>query len=207
MTVQDFITLVRYSELNNINVGSNTDAVIAFINMGLIELYTRFPLKIEEHIITLVEGTTNYEMPSNFMYPLEAFGEPSESDPGALVRVSINEEEDPYSIFFPDWNSVQVPLVATGAYISVMFVAKPIPVLNTVEGLAGELEIPESLLDALASYVGYRGHLGVGGDANAENNAHWVRFDRNCKKARELGVSHPIDTLWSSERLGSRGFA
>jgi hypothetical protein len=206
MTVQDFITLVRYSELNNISVGDNTDAIIAFINLGLIELYTRFPLKVEEHIISLEEGTTFYDMPSNFMYPLEAYRETPEANSTALVKVSINKEEDPYSIFFPDWNSVQIPLVATGAYISIIYVAKPAPILNTVEGLAADLDLPDTLLDALSSYVGYRGHLGVRGDAEAENNAHWIRFDRNCKKARELGVSHPADNLWDSDRLSYKGF-
>lgn len=206
MTAQDFITLVRYSELNNIAVGSNTDAVIAFINLGMIELYTRFPVKVEEHIIDLIEGTTDYEMPTNFMYPLEAFGETPEENSTDLVRVSINKEEDPYSIFFPDWNSVQVPLSATGARISIIYVAKPTPLTNTTEDLAAELELPDTLLDALASYVGYRGHLGVRGDGDAENNAHWLRFERNCNKARELGVSHPVDTFWSSDRLSSKGF-
>jgi len=206
MTVQDFITLVRYSELNNIAVGSNTDAIIAFINLGMIELYTRFPVKVEEHIVTLQDGVTDYEMPTNFMYPLEAFGETPEENSVDLVRVSINEEDDPYSIFFPDWNTVQIPLVTTGAHISIIYVAKPIPLANTPEDLATELELPATLLDALASYVGYRGHLGVRGDGEAENNAHWIRFDRNCKKARELGVSHPVDTFWSSDRLFNKGF-
>jgi hypothetical protein len=208
MTVQDFITLVRYSELNNIAVGSNTDAVITFINLGLIELYTRFPIKVKEHIVNLSEGVTDYAMPTDFMYALNAYGETQEENPEVLVRLSINEEDDPYSIFFPDWNSVQIPLVANGSSISIIYVATPIPVQNTVASLTTELAIPDTLIDALASYVGYRGHLSVRGDGQSENNAHWVRFDRNCSKARELGVAYPYDSdsFWSSSRLFNRGF-
>jgi hypothetical protein len=208
MTVQDFITLVQYSELNNIAIGSNTDALVAFINLGMIELYTRFPIKVEEHVVNLSEGVTEYQMPANFMYATSAYGEASAELTDQLVRLSINEEDDPYSIFFPDWNSVQIPLVANGSSISIVYVATPTPVVNTVEGLAAELEIPDTLIDALASYLGYRGHLGVRGDGESENNAHWVRFDRNCKKARELGVAYPYDadSFWDSSRLASRGF-
>lgn len=208
MTVQDFLTVVRYSELNNIAVGSNTDAVLAFTNLGMIELYTRFPIKVEEHVIALIEGTTSYEMPDNFMYPLDVYGEAPEDGSQTLVKIPINEEEDPYSIFFPDWNTVQIPLVANGSYISIIYVAKPTPIVNTPESLASILEIPETLVDALASYVGYRGHLSVRGDGESENNAHWVRFDRNCKKALELGVAYPsdADALWSSSRLFNKGF-
>lgn len=208
MTVQDFITLVGYSELHNLAIANNTDAVIAFMNLGMIELYTRFPIKVEEHVVELVEGTTFYEMPDNFMYAANAYGEPLETDPEQLVPISINVEDDPYSIFFPDWNTVQIPLVANSTYISITYVAKPTSIVNTVEALAATLEIPETLVDALASYVGYRGHLGVQGDGNAETNAHWIRFDRNCQKALDLGVAYPYDAdaLWSSDRLSSRGF-
>ena len=208
MTVQDFITLVRYSELNNIAVGTNTDAVIAFINLGLIEIYTRFPIKVEEHIVNLSEGVTDYSMPTNFMYAINAYGEARAEYPDELVRLPINEEDDPYSIFFPDWKSVQIPLVANGSSISIIYAATPTTITNTVENLAAELDIPDTLIDALASYVGYRGHLSVRGDGQSENNAHWVRFDRNCSKARELGVAYPYDadSFWSSSRLFNRGF-
>ena len=207
MTVQEFITLVRYSELNNIAVGANLDAVIAFTNLGLVELYTRFPIKVEEHIINLEEGSTFYDMPEDFMYAISAYGEALEGDT-TLVPVAINVEDDPYSIFFPDWNTVQIPLVASGSSISITYAAKPAPIVNTEEALALPLEIPDTLVDALGSYVGYRGHLSVRGDGEAENNAHWIRFDRNCKKALELGVAYPYDTegLWNSSRLSSRGF-
>lgn len=208
MTVQDFLTLVRYSELNNIAIGSNVDAVITFTNLGLIELYTRFPIKVEECVIELFEGVTSYEMPSNFMYPLKAYDETPSTSTETRTPITIGDESDPYSIFFPDWDTVQVPVVANNSYISIIYVSTPTPLVNTPEGLASKLEIPDALVDALASYVGYRGHLGVRGDGQAENNAHWIRFDRNCKKALELGVACPSDAweLWDKSRLYSKGF-
>lgn len=204
MTTQEFIDIVRYSELGNLAVKDNTDAILAFLNLGMIELYTRFPIKAEEHIIELQEGTTLYEMPSNFMYALSAYGEVLEDTPELVHPIAINEEDDPYSIFFPDWNTVQIPAVANGSYISIIYVAKPAAV--TSYNLAEELEIPNTLIDALASYVGYRAHLGVRGDGQAENNSHWLRFERNCVKARELGVAFPIDSLCMTKRLDTRGF-
>jgi hypothetical protein len=206
MKVQEVVDIARYSELAGVAAKDNTAAIVAFLNMGMIELYTRFPIKTEEYIVALQENTTIYEMPDNFMYALSAYGEVPESAPNDTVRrVAINEEDDPYSIFFPDWNTVQIPAVANGSYISIIYVAKPVPI--TVEDLNVELDLPEMLIDALVSYVGYRAHLGVRGDAQSENNAHWLRFDRNCKKARELGVAFPVDSLRMSERIIDRGFA
>jgi len=205
MKVQEVVDIARYSELANVAVKDNTAAILSFLNLGMIELYTRFPIKTEEHIIDLRENTTMYEMPANFMYALSAYGEVPE-DAADLVRpVAINEEDDPYSIFFPDWNTVQVPAVANGSYISIIYVAKP--VTYTAEDMDVEIELPNTLVDALVSYIGYRAHMGIRGDAQSDNNAHWLRFDRSCKKARELGVAFPVDSLKMSERINDRGFA
>lgn len=204
MIAQEFINIVKYSELANLAIKDNISAILAFLNLGMIELYTRFPIKIEEYVIELQENTTIYEMPDNFMYALSAYGEVPENTPELVNPIAINEEDDPYSIFFPDWNTVQIPAVANGSYISIIYVAKPTTV--TGENLTEELELPDTLVDALASYIGYRAHLGVSGNAQAENNSHWLRFERNCVKARELGIAFPIDSLAMIKRLDTRGF-
>ena len=204
MIAQEFINIVKYSELANLAIKDNINAILAFLNLGMIELYTRFPIKVEECVIELQENTTIYEMPDNFMYALSAYGEVPENTSGLVNPIAINEEDDPYSIFFPDWNTVQIPAVADGSYISIIYVAKPATV--TGENLTEELELPDTLVDALASYVGYRAHLGVSGNGQAENNSHWLRFERNCVKARELGIAFPIDSLAMIKRLDTRGF-
>lgn len=204
MIAQEFINIVKYSELANLAVKDNVNAILAFLNLGMIELYTRFPIKVEEYIIELQENTTIYEMPDNFMYALSAYGEVPKNTPELVHPIAINEEDDPYSIFFPDWNTVQIPAVADGSYVSIIYVAKPTTV--TSENLTEELELPDTLIDALASYIGYRAHLGVSGNAQAENNSHWLRFERNCVKAGELGVAFPIDSLAMIKRLDTRGF-
>lgn len=206
MTVQEFLTIVRYSEVNNLAIKEDYEALIAFLNLGMLELYTRFPIKVEEYVVPLLEGVTEYAMPDNFMTALSAYGEEPASDSGIIVPVAINEETDPYSIFFPSWDKVQIPAVAEGAYVSIIYSAKPDLVANDEEGLASTLQLPSSLFDALASYIGYRAHLGVRGDGQAENNAHWQRFDRNCLKARDLGVAFSADSMVMETRLFSRGF-
>jgi hypothetical protein len=206
MRVQEVVDIARYSELAGLAaIKENTDAILAFLNLGMVELYTRFPIKTEEHIVELQENTTMYEMPADFMYALSAYGEVEELSTETLVRVPINEEDDPYSIFFPDWNTVQIPAVANGSYVSIIYVAKPTPA--TSADLNAELELPDTLVDALVSYIGYRAHMSIKGDGQSENNAHWLRFDRSCKKARELGVAFPVDSLKMAERIKDRGFA
>jgi hypothetical protein len=206
MVVQDIIDIVKYSELNNLAIKNDVNAIVTFMNMGILELYKRFPLKVEEHIVPLQDGVTIYDLPSDFMYPLEAFGEVHEfaTDKKPPI-VPFNDADDPTSIFFPNFTQVQIPLVTTGSFISLIYVSKPARI--DADDLSSEISIPETLVEALVYYIGFRAHTSIKSDGQSENNIHWVRFDQSCKKARELGVAYPMDSWKMNDRLSNRGFA
>ena len=207
MIIKEIVNLAKFSELSGVAAKDNLDAIVAFINLGMIELYTRFPIKVEEYLIPLQTGTSYYDMPNNFMYALCAYGEAQHNDDNQHVELSINDEDDEFGIFFNDWNTVQVPSPTTGSFISVLYVAKPEPITATqADDGVTQLDLPDPLIDCLLSYVGYRGHLGVKSDARSENNAQWQRFERNCQKAEKLGVAAPSDSMKMTKRLQDRGF-
>ena len=205
MKIQEVVDIARYSELSSVSVKDDINAIVAFLNIGMTELYTRFPIKTKEYVVELVEGQSLYNLPDDFMYSLSAFIEPEENAANdALVQIAINDEGEEKSIYFPDWKTVQVPDDIISSFVSIVYVAKPIMI--SADNLEAEIELPDTLVDALMSYIGYRAHLGVRSDTQSENNAQWQRFERNCEKVRELGVAYPIDTLTMSNRISSRGF-
>lgn len=207
MNIQDIVTLARHSELSGVAIKNDLDVITAFINLGMLELYKRFPIKVEEHIVTLEDGVMYYTMPDNFMYALEAHGEIAASSSAISNPIPINDEDSENSIFFGDWTTVQIPSSVTGSYVSIIYVAKPIRVtVEQVKDGTGTLDLPETLIDALLNYVGYRAYLGVKSDAQSENNAHWARFERSCSKAEKLGVTNPADSMSMSGRISNRGF-
>ena len=204
MRVQDIVDLAKYSELSSTSLKDNDTAIILFINAGLLELYKRFPLQVNEHIVALQEGVTMYDLPSDFMYILEAYGEPAEGSSDTVVVLPINDPDDPYSVFFPGFRQVQVPLTANGSFVSLLYVAKPPS--YTEDDLSELLELPDTLVDCLLHYIGYKAHLGIRGDTQAENNAHFMRFERSCQKALDLGVAYPLDSMRMIDRLSDRNF-
>lgn len=204
MRIQDVIDLAKYSELNSTSLKDNDTAIILFINAGLLELYKRFPLQINEHIVTLLDGVTMYDLPDDFMYVLEAYGEPDPSSSDTVNHLTINDPEDPYSVFFPGFKQVQVPLTATGSFVSLLYVAKPPS--YTEDDMSEILELPDTLVECLLHYIGYKAHLGIRGDTQAENNAHFIRFERSCQKALDLGVAYPLDSMRMVDRLADRNF-
>lgn len=205
MKIQDIIDLAKYSEASGTAIKDNTDVLILFLNAGMTELYKRFPILTNEHIVTLVEGTTTYSLPTDFMYAMSAYEEVDINGTMTVSEVAINDESNDRSIFFPNHKEVQIPASENGAFISIIYVAKP-PYYTNAD-LTNEIDLPDTLVDCLLHYIGYKAHLGIRSDGQSETNAHYLRFERSCDKARELGVSHPIDSLHTSNRLFDRGFA
>ena len=194
MTIQEVINDVAVGELKQLAVKDDTEAVISYINLGLIELYKRFDLRTDEVVIPLTASQTIYQMPDNFQSIIEVLDENGD-------WYSINDEDDALSILTPTYNTIQVPNPEDGAAISVIYKALP----DRVTSVDDILPLPLSLLDALYNYIGYRGHGAVSGDLKTENNSHYMRFEANCKKAKDLGVLTEEDTV--NTKLVDRGFA
>lgn len=205
MIVQDIINAARYSEVGNTAIKDNTDAILTFMNLGLLELHKRFPLRVEQTVLTLSNTTTTFNLPSTFMYPLAAYGEDKDGNIDMEHVLPINDESNPESIFFSTFKQVQVPDTLDGSSAVIVFAAKPDR--YTADDLNIELDLPETLIEPLLHYMGYKAQLGIRGDAQAENNAHWLRFDRSCKQAQDLGVAYPMDSWKMATRIYNRGFA
>jgi len=203
MTLQDFINTAKYSELNSLAIKSNDNAIISFVNLGLIELYARFALRTEEYLIELLDNVTIYDMPANFMYLVGAYEEVPKNTTTNVVEVPVNEENNPFSVNTINYKQVQIPLSVAGGYISLLYVPKP----EVVTEMADELPIPEQMVTPLLAYVAYKGHASV--KATGENNdtgMYWSRFEKACEKLKELGVGVTPDDMSMSDRIRMRGF-
>lgn len=216
MTVQQVITLAENSELRSLGSRTDTDAILGYINLGMIELYKRFVLSTNEVIITLgVDGDvdnpytmisdTLYKLPSDYMKILAAYEEVPTGSTMAIVELPINEEENVRSINTVSWDTVQIPLSTDGAYISIIYKDIPVQYSNTPEDLGANIALPVQVIEALLHYIGYRAHAAVTGEIQAENTTHYTRFEASCNKVRHDGMLTG-DDLGMATRLYTRGF-
>lgn len=205
MLIRDVIELVRNAELKQLSVREDKPAVIGFINLGILELYKRFPLKQDEAIITLQEGKSLYlldgtdsnvsmDASSELLMVSLCYDEQGE-------EVTINNEDDPLGINTPMFNAIEVPSVAQDEKLSIIYRAAPVFVKNETD----ILPIPPQLLEALMNYIGYRGHGSVKGDIKTENNTHYIRFNGSCERVKREGLINADDLESKSFQL--RGFA
>lgn len=204
MLVEDVIHLARYSELSSLSVKDNTPVIISFINLGLIELYKQFALKRAEVVITLEKGKTLYELPSNYMYHTIAFQKIKKGNEIVKEDVPINDEQTENSVFFPSFNEIQIPETIDNTEITLVYVVKPPS--YTTDTIKEEIALPDVLIDCLLHYLGYKGHLGIKGDGQSENNSHYQRFERSVFKAKEMGLSLSTDYYREVNKILAKGF-
>lgn len=203
MTVRQVIDLAKSSELNGLSVGSKDDVVLGWINLGVLELYKRYQLSLKEYLIELVEGVDMYKMPNDYMWMIAAYGEVDARSTEVVNQLPINEEDNPLSINTVGWNMVQIPLSATGSYISIIYVASPVTYVMTA--LDAEVDIPPQMIEALLAYVGYKANATIDSGVQTEDSAWYIRFENSCNKLREFSM-YNSDDMFMSSRLGYRGF-
>jgi len=218
MTASELIVLSRAGELRQLSpsIRDDDNTLIAFINLGLLELYKRFALKTEEALVTLVDGKTIYSLDGtdtdvsmgngDYLYLIAAYGESDSHDDYSMddITLPINVEDDIFSINTISYNKVQIPLITQGSVISLIYVPKPTKV--TLNNLDEELDISDTFIEALLNYMGYRGYAAIDNNVQSENNLYYLEFEKSCNKVRELGVGIAPDDINMRDRLGSRGF-
>ena len=204
MLTSQVITLAQSGELAQLAVRNNETTIMGFINLGMLELYKRFPLKQEEAIITLTLGKTRYTLDgtdtdvqmqsaNNFLVISQCYDED-----GDIVR--INDESDPLGVMTPIYNVVEVPNIVQDEKLSVIYRTSPEFVTATTDNLL----LPPQLLEALLLYVGFRGHGTISSDLKLENNTHYIRFEQSCQRVSTEGLVSPDDM--QSYTFESRGF-
>ena len=62
MKVAEIINHAKYGELKQLSLKTDTDALLSYINLGLIELYKRFNLAIKVEIIQTVPEVKVYNL-------------------------------------------------------------------------------------------------------------------------------------------------
>ena len=186
--------MAKAGELKNLVL--DTDTILAALNLGIIELYKRFPLRVEEAIVTLgnkeyykMDGTDpDVDMPTDapYMWIVRAYGEVPMGCDVSVNELPINDEDNLLSINTVNWCTIQVPASIDNETISLIYVAAP--VLLTAGDLNKTLPIPPQLYEALLHYVGYRAHGALDGNIQAENSTHYQRFEASCQRAKESGM-------------------
>jgi len=208
MNAQAVIDLAKSSELKQVVVKKDDNAILGFLNLGMLELYKRFPLREAEAVITLRDGKTMYTLDvADADVSMEAnsevlviVGAYTVDKSGDIVEMTINDEDSVLGINTPSYNVVEVPAVATGAQVSIIYRVSPV----FLTSLQDPVPIPPQLLEALLNYIGYKGYEAVDGTQKVDRVSHYTRFENSCTRVILEGLISTDDLI--SKKLYDRGF-
>lgn len=203
MTVKQVIDLAKASELTGLPVASKDETVLGFINLGVLELYKRFTLSVEEWIIALEDGQSYYTAPEDFMWIIAAYGEVGMDSVQEVNVLPVNEEDNPLSINTVGWNKVQVPLSVTGAYVSIIYAATP--EVYSITDMNKPVNIPPQMIEALLAYIGWRANSTIDTGIQTEDTVWYNRFESSCSRLEVKGFINANDMVMTN-RLNMRGF-
>lgn len=203
MKLSEVLNISRHSELNTLAVKDNNEALVSFVNLGILELYSQFALDSEEFIIPLRSDRTIYDLPHDFMYLVSAYESYGAGLQGS-VNLPVNNENDPSSVNTINFRQVQIPNSQDGKYVGIIYVKKPDAF--TVDDLDKELPLPDQLIQPLLNFMAFKGHSAVRLDGQGEGDIYYLRFKKSCDDILKQGTSIASDDLNMDTRIHDRGF-
>ncbi len=232
MKLSELFDQLVYGELANTVIGkqgisvNNYPSMITHINLGLYELYKRFNLKKDSVIVQQFAAIKEYSLNSKYSlsntdsleairYIVDNTGKPFtdnilkiETIVNTLddVPFALNQFNDPDSINLINLTSFTVPKPVDELLIKVVYRANHQRILvETLDPLNQEIELPITHLEALLYYIASRYHGSLPSvDGVNEGNNYVGKFERSCLKISELGlVNKEEDTNY---RIHSNGW-
>jgi len=194
MIVSEAIALLKHNELKQLSVKDDNDAVLGFLNFGILEIHKRFALWEPEAIITQADGVSLYTLDGN---DVNVSIDLSDHDLLMIQNVYdednipyvINNEKDPDSISTPKFHQIKVETIVPDYVMSVIYRASP-KFLTTIDDT---IPLPSQFFEALFLYVGYKGQTSVKAGIKDENNTHYVRFEASCDRIDTKGLKPQKD--------------
>lgn len=202
MKLRHIIDSVKYGELTNISWDSpnRVPAIICFINQGLTDLYTRFPLLEKQVIIQQYPQISIYKLTRDFARtnhkseqlhkyildtPFEPFTEDILQVTGVYTEeglpIPLNDTTNPKSFFLPSYNTIQIPNANENEATFITYKAKHNYIEPTTEDLDQEVEVPPCLAEALYAYLGYKCLVSMGSaDTVQLAQLYLQRYEQLC---------------------------
>lgn len=216
MKLQEIIDTLRYGVLCNISWDTDyrIPQIIANINLGLLQLYSKFPIiektvaiaqfsHISIYTLTREYARTNTESTQPYKYILDHFHEPFMDDILQITSgsdefgrpVPLNDENNPHSWFIPAFNQLQVPNAKTGETCFLTYRCKPTYIEPTTTDLNQEVYLPLPLLDALINFVAFKVFISMGGENTNTAQLYQQLFDKCCLDATTSNILNDHTTV------------
>lgn len=233
MNVAECLSKLARGKLSNLSITQSgqikTDQipkVVDAINEGLARIYTQLPISEKSLLVELYEGRTDYPLTSEHSttkatdsiydpydyYIRDTLENPFEDDILTILEVwddldrkrTLNDPEDPLSIFISEPNSISVNYTSSVRVLNVIYRAKH--KLLTSNNLQEQIKLPENLIGALLSYVAYLIHSDLNTEIAISNSQKYFAEFKAIIDEVTLNSSLNPDKLVLDRKFIKRGW-
>lgn len=206
MLLSTIIDAVKYGELQNVYTEEKLPQLISFINLGLIQIYSKLPIIEKQVTIQEYPQISLYKLSSMYArhnhlssvrhkYILDTPDNPFMDDVLFITGISdeygfdipLNDEHHRHSIFISSYDTIQIPNANENEAIFVIYRAKPKginPLIKPELLDKTEVILPDYLLEALTAFIGFKAHQAIGGQEGlAASQAFYQRFTELINQA------------------------
>lgn len=216
MLLSTIFEALKYGELKQLSIGGAEDnegifpkysnEVLSHLNLGLLDLYSKFPLQEKELHLKTQMGQILYLLHSDYAlsnnvdgYIVDTVEEPFLDN---ILRIDaafdsmgrglgINDEHTQYAVYLPSYNSVQLPYSNAGEDYYFIYRVKPETILiaDGTTPVDVDVPIPEMLLEPLLTYIAARAHNAKGGEKGKQEGAFSMQqYEQMCKELEVRNV-------------------
>ena len=203
MLLSFIIDAVKYGELQNVYTEEKLPQLISFINLGLIQIYSKLPIIEKQVTIQEYPQISLYKLSSMYArhnhlskvkhkYILDTPDNPFTDDVLFITgicdengfAIPLNDEHHRRSVFISSYDTIQIPNANENEAVFVIYRAKPRCINPETKNLNQEIELPDYLLEALTAFVGFKAHQAIGGQEGlAASQAFYQRFTELINQA------------------------
>lgn len=239
MLLSRVISQIQFGELSQIVLGdsgglglTSTDfpAVFNYINLGLTDLHTRFPLrqdtvKIQQSAdrdiyylrTRYAQSNVNSTEPVKYLVDadkpftgnlllIDRVVDLGVTDPYKVSVYPINDAGNIYNVRTPMMDAIVPPSPDTESILEVTFRANhPYVNKDDYNEETTEIDLPEGFLQALICFIAAKAYTPMGLDgAKNESNLYWARYESECAKLSHFGIT--VSTNDTYDRLHDNGW-
>ena len=235
MRLSELFEYLKYGELSQLSIAGeeqgvinsvNQSRLISAINLGMVELHKRFPIKMGLAIVQQMSALTTYHLDSRYAYT-----NPHNTDPSVFYKYiidseltpftddvliieavsdenerfyTLNEDQDCDTIITTGALTINVPNPGLELALFVNYRAAPEKISNTVTNPEDVyIEIPQQYLDPLLSFVAHRFFVSANA-SHPEAGLYFSKFEAACKLIDNKGLRHKNGNM--NTRLGCNGW-
>lgn len=210
---QTSLSDIGFEETRTVEQQSNIDALMGFLNQGMLELYKRFPIKVDIAELDLDDAfTVNSTLGDPLTLPSEAL-ELIEVLTNVLGTIPVDDAQKEFEYKLGAYKGMYVKTIAVntytvhgdkparGVYLLFKYKAAPKVILY-----GDDVALPSAYQECLLHYMAYRGYSTVKSvtAAGDEGLNYKKRFEDSVQHLKDITDSLYVPAF--TERLWGRGF-